>query len=366
VRRDNVEHLLMIGGPSDIVIEQNIVRAVPAPGPRDSLRSPTVVESMTKPPEPGVPPPRADLPRPEPRTRPEPIPRPEPVPRPEPIPRPEPAARSEPPGPSEPAAGPEPVPRAAPVPRPEPPPRAEPVTRAEPVPLPRTEPVRRMEAAPRPERVPRGEPPTRPGPTALPEPPVSLPRVRPRNEPPARPPRIVEPRPLPAAQAPNADQLDDDIPAIVRAPPSTSPVPRAGAEPAPAAKARSSRPPGSDRELSEMAQRLDAVLRRPIHVAPDREGAGPNTTPAGEPDSRPTAPLPSSGSGPPHEPQRAETIRPASFGRPGPEPRPEPPRPAPEPARSSPPDPTSPSAKSVFDSLEQEMASLLGRPIGKE
>src|SRR6201993_4425542 len=28
VRRDNVEHLLMIGGPSDIVIEPNIVRAV--------------------------------------------------------------------------------------------------------------------------------------------------------------------------------------------------------------------------------------------------------------------------------------------------------------------------------------------------
>lgn len=29
VRRDNVEHLLMIGGPSDIVVEHNIVRAAP-------------------------------------------------------------------------------------------------------------------------------------------------------------------------------------------------------------------------------------------------------------------------------------------------------------------------------------------------
>lgn len=29
VRRDNVEHLVMIGGPSDIVIEQNIVRTAP-------------------------------------------------------------------------------------------------------------------------------------------------------------------------------------------------------------------------------------------------------------------------------------------------------------------------------------------------
>src|SRR5881628_2868529 len=27
VRRDNVEHLLMIGGPTDIVVEPNIVRA---------------------------------------------------------------------------------------------------------------------------------------------------------------------------------------------------------------------------------------------------------------------------------------------------------------------------------------------------
>ncbi|MCO5131075.1 MAG: flagellar biosynthetic protein FliO [Xanthobacteraceae bacterium] len=30
VRRDNVEHLVMIGGPSDIVVESNIVRAMPA------------------------------------------------------------------------------------------------------------------------------------------------------------------------------------------------------------------------------------------------------------------------------------------------------------------------------------------------
>src|SRR5215469_10631212 len=34
VRRDNVEHLLMIGGPTDIVVEPNIVRATAA---RDQL-----------------------------------------------------------------------------------------------------------------------------------------------------------------------------------------------------------------------------------------------------------------------------------------------------------------------------------------
>jgi hypothetical protein len=32
VRRDNVEHLLMIGGPTDIVVEPNIVRATPGTG----------------------------------------------------------------------------------------------------------------------------------------------------------------------------------------------------------------------------------------------------------------------------------------------------------------------------------------------
>ena len=30
VRRDNIEHLLMIGGPTDIVVESNIVRATPS------------------------------------------------------------------------------------------------------------------------------------------------------------------------------------------------------------------------------------------------------------------------------------------------------------------------------------------------
>jgi flagellar protein FliO/FliZ len=32
IRRDNAEHLLLIGGPTDVVVEQNIVRAQPLPG----------------------------------------------------------------------------------------------------------------------------------------------------------------------------------------------------------------------------------------------------------------------------------------------------------------------------------------------
>src|SRR5580765_3918182 len=37
IRRDNVEHLLMIGGPTDLVVEPNIVRAI---GAREMTREP--------------------------------------------------------------------------------------------------------------------------------------------------------------------------------------------------------------------------------------------------------------------------------------------------------------------------------------
>lgn len=40
IRRDNVEHLLMIGGPTDVVVEPNIVRAA---GARDNAREPVRV-----------------------------------------------------------------------------------------------------------------------------------------------------------------------------------------------------------------------------------------------------------------------------------------------------------------------------------
>jgi flagellar protein FliO/FliZ len=56
IRRDNIEHLLMIGGPTDLVVEPNIVRAVGSrevtrePGrlstaPEPTLRAPAPVES---------------------------------------------------------------------------------------------------------------------------------------------------------------------------------------------------------------------------------------------------------------------------------------------------------------------------------
>ena len=39
IRRDNVEHLIMIGGPSDVVVEPNIVRATPATQARETPRA---------------------------------------------------------------------------------------------------------------------------------------------------------------------------------------------------------------------------------------------------------------------------------------------------------------------------------------
>ena len=46
IRRDNVEHLLMIGGPSDVVVEQNIMRAVPVAPAREAPVTRAAGETM--------------------------------------------------------------------------------------------------------------------------------------------------------------------------------------------------------------------------------------------------------------------------------------------------------------------------------
>src|SRR6187455_2414188 len=49
IRRDNVEHLMMIGGPSDLVVEPNIVRAVSAcDAPRDQTRAAPAAEAAAR------------------------------------------------------------------------------------------------------------------------------------------------------------------------------------------------------------------------------------------------------------------------------------------------------------------------------
>ena len=54
VRRDNIEHLIMIGGPADVVVETNIVRAMPAreqiplrPGAPDNIRVLSCADLLT-------------------------------------------------------------------------------------------------------------------------------------------------------------------------------------------------------------------------------------------------------------------------------------------------------------------------------
>jgi flagellar protein FliO/FliZ len=267
VRRDNVEHLLMIGGPTDIVVEPNIVRAVSG---REQLQyRPAGAE----------PPPRI-------------APLPDALGDEDPFPHAEPQMPEPPPRPVRPAFA-EEMRRPPPMPMPERPERrsdplagfaAEPMTRAE----------TRME--PRPES--RPEPP-RLEPRAEPRP---EPRVEPRAEPlPQRMPRSepLMPRPARQMEAPKAPPLRERA----AAPPPPPPPP-----PAPP-------PPNADQNLAEMAQRLEAALRRP---------AAPETT------APPVAP--------------------------------EPP-PAPRPMRAEPPAPPPPAApKTSFENLEDEMASLLGRP----
>ena len=47
IRRDNVEHLILIGGPTDVVVEPNIVRAQPAGGARPGARAGTFEDDDT-------------------------------------------------------------------------------------------------------------------------------------------------------------------------------------------------------------------------------------------------------------------------------------------------------------------------------
>jgi hypothetical protein len=249
VRRDNVEHLLMIGGPTDIVVEPNIVRAMPG---RDQL-----------PPRPAVASANTDL-----------------QPRIAPIPEPTGWADTD-------AARAEPFDHAEP-PMPEPPPRpARPAFADE---------ARRP---PRPDRI------ADPLAGFTPEPMGGRPEVRPEPAPAPRMPRTEPMMPRPARPVEVAPKPP------VREVRPAAPPPMPPPMPITSAPAMSS----ADQNLAEMAQRLEAALRRP----------------GGDAVAPPVAP----------EPPAARATPPRS---------------------ESPPAPAAPGPKSGFDNLEDEMASLLGRP----
>jgi hypothetical protein len=301
IRRDNVEHLMMIGGPTDVVVEANIVRAAGPAREAQPARPPAATDTLPR----AVPLGEGTMwpLQPEPAPRPEPVLRPEPALRGEPIPRPEPLHRAE---------------QVQRTPRPAPPPpvaeeSAEWSAEAEAPPPPAPPPRRARQVDPlaglaeelaRTQQQPPAEPASEP-----PRAPMSEPRLA-RREP--REPR--EPR------AP-------------RAQPAPAPAP------VPAADAHFNSP--ADQNLAEMAQRLEAALRRP--AKPD-EGA-PRTAPElAHDDTHEPAPPP-----PVRAPAPAEARPARGDGRTA---RAEP-RPAPQ------------QKSSLYDSLEQEMASLLGRPNSK-
>jgi flagellar biogenesis protein FliO len=257
IRRDNVEHLLMIGGPTDVVVEANIVRAAAAPRDVAQPRPPAApAEALPRP----VPLGEGSMwplqPHAEPSTPPPPVRPRQPIAEepmqwhPESEPLPPPRVRHE-PRPADPLAG-----LAAELSR-------------QPLPEP---------AAPRPPRP-----------------------VREREAPRMREPERARaaPPPVPPPQQQHSDEQFAS---------------------------------SADQNLAEMAQRLEAALRRPKSA----EARTP------EPPAR-------------HQqaaaPEPAEVTASPEAVEPVPPPRAAEPKPAPK--------------KSVYDSLEQEMASLLGRPTNK-
>lgn len=295
VRRDNVEHLIMIGGPSDIVVEPNIVRAAPG-----RERDPATQRETSRGPS-------FDAPT---WTPPEPVELPEPEVAPEPVPPARPARPSFSEEPRRPAAA------VLPERRPEPTIAAvapEPPVRPEPAPAPMREPAPLRAARPDSLRseMPRSEP--------------MMPRPM-RADPPIR--TMPPTRPLERANISAA-------PIGVAAKPET-PVVTAPAPAAPAVVSTTPSTPAAisaaDQNLADMAQRLEAALRRPSAEPARSDAPEPRIgAPSVAPDA-PTSPRP-----------RAPEISIASAGR------------AEAPA-------ITPPAKSGFENLEDEMASLLGRP----
>jgi len=269
LRRDNVEHLVMIGGPTDVVVETNIVRATAAP--RD-IAIPRAVAAA--------------------ETLPHTIPLPDnggngswPL-------QPEPAATN---------GGPR-LPRGESLP-PEPahwptPPQ----TQAPARPHRDTLAALADELSAQPVAPPRSRPQTMARPHA-PEPRSPEPRHEPRIEP------RQEPRP--AAEEPAVAETDSD-----------------------------------EQTLAEMAHRLEAALRKP-NAKPERNEARPAPMPR--------APMPAdehaeAGADPAPTPAPAVSIR----------------APRPAEAKAGRTDAKQAGAgKKFYDSLEQEMASLLGRPTSK-
>ncbi len=325
IRRDNIEHLLMIGGPTDVVIEPNIVRAAAA-GAREPARLATTPEPAT-------------------RIAPPPV-------------------ESAWPPPSEPAA-----------------PAAHPAYPAHPAPPAPPAPPPRAYRAPATE-----EPWHAPEPGARARPGDSLTGLAAELSS-----KLAMPADLPPPPPPR-EREREQVPRTTAAPPMAPEPPVA---PPPVAA-----PPQTDQNLAEMAQQLEAALRRApapesrppvtdaLAVPPPPKAPRPaahESKPRVEPKFEPPKFEPPKFEPPKFEPPKIETpkfelakreprpnsSRPSSSprsssspstSRPEFEPKLEPkPEPRPEPVPAAP----TVSEKKLYDNLEEEMASLLGRPPDK-
>jgi flagellar protein FliO/FliZ len=272
VRRDNVEHLLMIGGPTDVVVEPNIVRATPAAAREVPLsRPPAVGETL----------PRV-------------------------IPLPETAANG-------------------------------------------SWPLQPESSAPLPRRMPRSEPiHEEPRGFAAPPPPPIEPAPRPQREALAALAEDIAAGPVPPPP-PRTRAAGPARPQTVESRAEARPEPRTPTPPAPPADAE---PAAVDQSLAEMAQRLEAALRKPKPAEVSDAQTSPTAAPgapaselaveaqvAAEPPPPPPPPAP-----PPAPPRVAARPAETRLARPAAKPR---------------------EGKAIYDTLEQEMASLLGRPPSK-
>jgi flagellar biogenesis protein FliO len=246
IRRDNVEHLLMIGGPTDVVVETNIVRAVgaqrethvaaPARAPADTIPRPAAVAEGSMWP-----------------LQPEPVARP---PRPAPV-----EDQMHWPAPPEPARAPQ---RSADA-------------------------LAGLadELSHRPQPARHTPPPPRP----------------------LEPTRVPPPQPFPAEVATASAQ--------------------------------------GDQNLAEMAQRLEQALRRP------RQGGEAKPAPAARPAAKqPAAAAEQPAAAPAPQSHAAKASEPAAAG--------------PAASEAKPAGEAAKGGKTIYESLEQEMASLLGRPPQQE
>ncbi len=272
VRRDNVEHLVMIGGPTDVVIEQNIVRASGAP--RVKIE-PTLGRGLST---------SETLPRPVPLGEPTPFPL-------------QPQAENNgrtPRIPDEPAQWTWPT---------------------------QAEPERAPEQSARPE--PRLE--TRPAPRSEainnPSSDLSARPAAPREPTFTRPVTPPVSRPVPTPPAPVAPTIAAPAPVIPQAPaPTPKPIVKVDID----EKIMANTSP--DQNLSDMANMLEASLRR---------GSEPRFTEA------------------------SMSMRTEPMAPPAPRFAP------PEPKLQAKAEPKPAAPKAVYDNLEEEMANLLGRPPGK-